>query len=215
MRKLGLACLVLVLSITGNAFAAGNGLTITVGVDASDWDETLLPCAGCIIIDGSGQINGNFTIADRDDGVQIGLRATDRTDGLGTPATGKKKGVYLAHTGFDGTTDDRAEWNYEWHVDLRNTSTTLADYDLTLTQTFAPKLPGLLNAGGPVDLLFRDVAPGIFDNVVLFQSSQNPLFFNDTFDADVEGTYNIKLTLAPISGGAPLIARIQVKVRHE
>jgi hypothetical protein len=129
------------------------------------------------------------------------------------PANGKNKGIYLASTGFDGATNNRAEWNYDWHLDLRGAGTTLKDYDLTLEQTFVPKLTFFsITAAGPVDLAFRDVIGGALDNVELYQNSWNPTFFNDIFDVDVEGTYNLKLTLAPNDGGPPLIARIKVIV---
>jgi hypothetical protein len=72
-----------------------------------------------------GQLNGNFTIVDSDNGAQIGLRASDRTDGLLPPATGKNKGTYLASTGFNGATNNRAEWNYDcgWATGLCGRST--------------------------------------------------------------------------------------------
>jgi hypothetical protein len=181
---------------------------------ASEWTSDTVPVLGVIIpVEGGGQLNGNFTIVDRDDSAQIGLRATDRTDGLLPPATGKNKGTYLASTGFDGATNNRAEWNYDWHLDLRGTGTSLKDYKLTLEQTFVPKLDitGVAVAG-PVDLAYRDVIGGALDNVILYQNSWNPTFFNDIFDVDVEGTYNLKLTLAPNDGGPPLIARIKVIV---
>jgi len=198
----------------GSAFAKGNGWVVTVGADASEWSSSTVADPGIIIpVGGGGQLNGEFTIVDRDDGVQIGLRATDRTDGL-LLATGKNKGIYEALTGFDGATT-RAEWNYDWHVDLRETGTTLADYNLALTQTFAPRLPVLSPTAGPVDLTFRDAVGSLLDNVILYQNSWNPVFFNDTFDVNAEGTYNLKLTLSPIAGGPPLIARIQVIVRNE
>jgi hypothetical protein len=167
-----------------------------------------------IPIGGAGQLNGNFTIVDSDNGAQIGLRASDRTDGLLPSATGKNKGTYLASTGFDGATNNRAEWNYDWHLDLRGTGTSLKDYKLTLEQTFVPKLniTGLAAVAGPIDLSFPDLLGNLLDNVLLYQNSWNPLFFNDIFDVDVEGTYNLKLTLAPNDGGPPLIARIKVIV---
>ncbi|TFH24871.1 MAG: hypothetical protein E4H03_02370 [Myxococcales bacterium] len=121
--------------------------------------------------------------------------------------------MYVAPTGFDGATNNRAEWNYDWHVDLRGTGTTLKDYKLTLTQTFAPKLGG---AAGPLDLTVP-VPPFLptTDDIELYQQSWNPTFFNDTFDVNAQGTYNIKLTLAPRDGGPPLIARIKVIVTDE
>lgn len=55
---------------------------ITVGADASIWDSNLEenPNAGIYPVGGSGQINGEFTIAERN-GVQIGLRIQERFEG--------------------------------------------------------------------------------------------------------------------------------------
>lgn len=54
---------------------------------------------------GSGIPNGEWVVASNQ-GVELGLRTTDRTDGLldvsGT--NGNRIGVYNASTGFDGTT---------------------------------------------------------------------------------------------------------------
>ena len=136
------------------------------------------------------------------------MRATNRVDGLLIP-TGKNKGTYAAPTGFDTGTVDRAEWNYDIHVDLRGTGTILGEYDLTLGQTFISKLSG---SAGPFDLTFPDIIPGVLDGALLYQLSFNPVFFNDTFDVLREGTYNLTLTLQPKGGGAPLIAHIQVVV---
>ncbi len=97
------------------------------------------------------------------------------------------------------------------HVDLRGTGTTLGDYDLTLSQTFISKLSG---SAGPFDLTFQDIIPGVLDGAVLYQLSFNPVFFNDTFDVDREGIYNLMLKLQPKGGGPPLIAHIKVVVSN-
>jgi len=190
------------------AFAQGIG-TVEVGADASEWSSaTVLSPPTIFPVGGSGQLNGEFTIVQRD-GVEIGLRATDRTDGLLT-ATGKRKGVYMASTGFDNPpTNTRAEWNYDIHIDLRGSGTALGDYDLTLIQTFVRKLGG---SAGPFDLTFSDAFPGLLAQATLYQQSFNPVFFNDTFDVNAEGTYNLVLTLKPKAGGPPLKAHIQVIV---
>ena len=198
--------------LPANSFGQAKGTQVIVGADASVWDSSVAPnpTTGIFPVGGSGQLNGQFVIVQRD-GIEIGLRATDRTDGLLT-ATGEKKGIYLAATGYDTGTIDRAEWNYDWHVDLRNTTTTLSDYDLTLHQTFSSKLNG---SAGPLDLTFPEIIPGVLDNAVLYQSSQNPVFFNDTFDVHAEDTYNLMLKLTPKAGGPPLIAQIQVIVQDD
>ncbi len=199
-------CLMLLYSITGTAFAQGRGPVVFVGVDASEWSSDTDDTPPLFPVGGGGQLNGEFTIVELD-GIEIGLRATDRVDGLLT-ATGVRKGVYMASTGFDTGTNDRAEWNYDIHVDLRDTGTVLSDYDLTLTQNFVPKLGG---SAGPLDLTFSEITD-MFAQAILYQQSFNPVFFNDTFDVFAEGTYNLNLTLQPKAGGPPLVALIQVIV---
>ena len=208
MKNLQLLAVVVIVFGSGLAHAAPK-TEISVGVNASIWDSAValdIP-NGIFPVRGSGQLNGEFTIAARD-GIEIGLRATDRVDGLLT-AAGTKKGTYAASTGFDTGTTNRAEWNYDIHVDLQGTGTTLGEYGLTLSQTFISKLSG---SAGPFDLTFPDIFPGLLDGAVLYQLSFNPLFFNDTFDVDREGTYNLMVKLQPKGGGSPLIAHIKVVV---
>lgn len=199
------------LSAFGQAMANGKGAEVIVGEMVTEWDSATVldPGNGIFPVGGAGQLNGEFTIAQRGM-VQIGLRATDRTDGL-LEASGTRKGEYHAATGYDTGTINRAEWNYDFHVDLRGSDTTLSDYDLTLTQTFTPKL---LGSAGPLDLTFPDITLGLLDNAVLYQNSFNPVFFNDVFDVFAEGTYNISLMLKPKNGGPPLIAHIKVVVSN-
>lgn len=201
-RSVALAVIGL-LVFAGSAVEAKPG-EISTG-EVSPWDSTV-PfdlVNGIFPIGGDGQVNGEFTIAERD-GIQIALRAQDRFVGPIPVQLRGNKGRYQAAAGF--STGNAATWNYDWHVDLRGTGTTIADYDLTLTQTFAPML---LGTAGPFDLTFG-LLPG---NAVLYQSSQNPTFFNDTFDPTKRGTYNLKLTLKPKRGGKPLSVQIQVTVR--
>lgn len=210
MGKLVGIALAISLSLMGTAIAQGKGTVVVVGENASEWSSLTPFIPGLTFpVGGSGQLNGEFTIVQRD-GIEIGLRATDRTDGLLT-ATGKKKGIYVASTGYDNPPDNtRAEWNYDIHVDLRGTGTELGDYHLTLTQTFVPKLFG---SAGPLDVTLPGIIPSVLvDTVTLYQQSWNPVFFSDTFDVNAEGTYNLKLTLKPKAGGPPLIAHIQVIV---
>ena len=138
MNKAILVVLAVSIGMMGNAFAQGPGTTVTVGADATQWFSDAANPPGYFPVGGAGQLNGEFVIVERG-GIQIGLRATDRKDGLLT-VSGKRKGVYMAFTGLDMGEAGRAEWNYDWHVDLRGTGTVLSDYDLTLTQTFSPKL---------------------------------------------------------------------------
>ena len=167
MKRLTVIALAGALGIILTGFAGGK-TRISVGVNASEWSSgTVLDAvAGIFPVGGSGQLNGEFTIAERD-GIQIGLRATDRKDGLLT-VSGRRKGRYEAPIGSEprGPSDPRlvAEWNYDWHVDLRGAAagTELGDFDLILNQTFAPSLFGFPN---PVDLTFGGFVP---NHTVLF-----------------------------------------------
>lgn len=186
---------------------------ISVGVDVSVWDSTVPvdAVAGIFPIGGNGQINGEFTVAERL-GIEIGLRAQKRFVGplAATPSMNRMVGIYEAVTGVSDTSG-RATWNYDWHVDLRNAlgvaaGTTLADYDLTLeTDMFASQFGFAV----PLDLTFG-VLPG---NTVLYQVSLNPVFGATGFDPTVEATFNLRLVLTPKTfNGPPLAASIQVNV---
>lgn len=184
---------------------------VTVGTDASEWDSETEADEenGIYPIGGGGQVNGEFTIAERN-GVQIGLRAQKRFVGT-IEASGDRVGVYESTTGFSSGT--RAVWNYDWHVDLRGAKgrlagKTLGDYDLTLETNIADELFG---ADIPMDLTF-----GSLENGVLYQGSWNPDFGNDTFDPTVEDTYTFRLILTPKTfRGAPLAVQIRVNVTEQ
>ena len=188
---------------------------VLIGVFASIWDSAvpLDPPGGIIPIGGSGQIDGEFTIAERN-GIQIGLRAQERFVGplMAVPNNNNKIGIYEATTGFSDTSF-RATWNYDWHIDLRNAhgvaaGTTLADYSVTLETDIATTT--LFFFPLPLDLTFGGFIPG---NAILYQSSQNPKFGNPPFDATAPGTYNFTLVLTPASfNGPPLKVSIQVNV---
>lgn len=125
----------------------------------------------------------------------------------------KKVGVYLAETGNDPTTtSERAVWNYDIHVDLRDAvgvakGRTLGDYDLFLDTNIASSL---FTFPVPLDLTFGGFIPA---DTVLYQQSLNPVFGNMEFDIDAEGTYELNLILIPKTfNGPPLIASIDVVV---
>ncbi|MEP4146658.1 MAG: hypothetical protein ABJL54_05510, partial [Halioglobus sp.] len=169
---------VLYIVIAGNAVAGKD--STEVGAHASEWDSNTTPGDGIFPVGGSGQLNGEFVIVERD-GIQMGLRATDRKDGLLDPVSrsGSKTGVYIACTGEDQGETSRAEWNYDLHLDLRDTDTTLADYRFTLTQTFADSLYGSTEA---LDLSFPEWMGGMLNTATLYQQSWNPNFGTETFD---------------------------------
>lgn len=66
----------------------------------------------------------------------------------------------------------------------------------------------------PIDLKFPPFfLPALFDDTVLYQSSQNPDFGNDEFEAEVADTYNFRLMLTPTTfNGPPITVTIQVVV---
>lgn len=176
---------------------------------------------------GDGIPNGEWVTAERQ-GVVIGLRATDRTDGLldVTGTNGDRVGVYEASTGFDTGTTDRAEWNYEWSVDLSDAignarGRALSDYRLVLEQDYTEQsLFGVLGSD-PVELPFGvENVDGVcsvdaFDPAYLCQQSYNPTFGNDDFEPAEEGTYNLRLVLTPETfNGPPLAVQIQVNVSN-
>ena len=216
MRKLLVITLALGMFSIGTVVAKGPASGpghVMVGVDASVWDSDLPPGPGLLPIGGGGQINGEFTIAERN-GIQIGIRAQKRFVGLleASPNNNGKVGIYEAAIGFSDP-QERATWNYDWHVDLRDAfgvavGTTLADYDLTLeTDISSTTLFGLPL---PLDLTFGGFIPG---TTVLYQSSQNPKFGNPPFNSLAPGTYNFTLVLTPKTfNGPPLKATMQVNV---
>jgi hypothetical protein len=215
--------LALLLATTGAAYGKGpvsGPGNVSVGVDASTWTSDLpqAPDEGLFPVGGSGQLNGEFTTAERY-GIQIGLRAQERFAGPleVTSSQNGKMGIYRSETGFSSGT--RATWNYDWHVDLRNAQgvaagTTLADYDLTLeTNMFS----SLFGSTVPADLTFGFSDPTfVAPNAVLFQNSFNPDFGNDEFDPQLEDTYHLSLVLTPESfNGPPLKVTIQVVVTDQ
>ena len=207
--------LVLTLASVGAATAAGTASgpgEVSVGVEVSVWDSGLAvdPPAGIFPIDGSGQINGEFTTAQRY-GIEIGLRAQKRFEGTlaATPDANGKVGIYEAPAGI-GELPDLATWNFDWHVNLRNAQgvaagKSLGDYDLTLETDMFASFFGFVV---PVDFTFGGLVPG---NAVLYQSSQNPAFGNVDFVPTISGTYNLRLVLTPKTfNGPPLAVSIQV-----
>lgn len=186
---------------------------VLIGVDASTWSSSEPTGDGLIPIGGSGQVNGQFTVARRH-GIEIGLRAQERFVGplMAVPNQNNKVGIYHAATGFSDA-QQRATWNYDWHVDLRDAygvaaGTSLGDYELTLETNIADST--LFGLPLPLDLTFGGFIP---DDTVLYQSSQNPKFGNPPFDAAAAGTYEFTLVLTPVSfRGPPLKSSITVEV---
>ena len=214
MRQLLGITLALCLGAMGAAWAKGpvsGPGRVDVGVDASTWESNVPVCTGCIPIGGAGQVNGEFTTVERN-GIQIGIRAQERFAGTLDAISNKngKVGIYTADTGFSDVLE-RATWNYDIHVDLRDArgvaaGTTLVDYDLSLVTDIATVLDE------PVSINLIS-AFGLPDGTVLWQTSQNPKFGNLPFAAEDEATYFFRLVLTPKTfNGPPLAVEIEVDV---
>lgn len=200
----------------GNAAKSLGKTTLDTTVAADDPDEMNY---------GDGIPNGEWITAETQ-GIELGLRATDRTDGLldVTGTNGNRVGVYEASTGFDTGTTDRAEWNYEWSVDLSGATgnaedKVLSDYRLALEQDFTEEsLFGVLGSDpvtlvGTVDGEFFAGCSDAVQTETLCQQSWNPVFGNGDFDPNAAETYNLRLVLTPETfNGPPLAVAIQVNV---
>ena len=177
--------------------------------EVTEWSSLTPEGPDAIPVGGMGQINGGFVTGERN-GIQIGIRASERFQGLLPSTSDKKVGVYLAET---GTSDGlgRATWNYDIHVDLRGAfgvakGKTLSDYTLTLDTDIGDTIFGL-----PVPLeLVEDFN---LDGIRLYQTSLNPKFGNAPFDSNAPGTYHFTLTLTPKTfNGAPIAVAMAVVV---
>lgn len=211
MRIIATTALAVALPLTLAAAPQGSGPgRVTVGTDVSEWSSDTPAGDGLIPIGGSGQVNGEFVVAERN-GIQVGLRAQQRHEGVLEATDAGRVGRYEATTGYS---DDqgRATWNYDWHVDLRDArgvaaGTTLEDYTLTLETDHVQDT--LFGAPTPLDLTFDGAVPG---DTVLYQSSQNPEFGDegptaaDDFDALAENTYHLRLVLTPATFNGPELA---------
>lgn len=184
---------------------------VTVGVDASEWSSDTPKVAPLYPVGGSGQLNGEFTLAERL-GIQIGLRAQERFVGpiSATANRNGKVGIYEADTGESST--GRAKWNFDLHIDLRGAKgvakgTDLSDYVATLETDIAT---GLFGFPVPLDLTFGGA---FFTDAVLLQQSWNPTFGNTEFDLSVPGTYRFRVVLTPKTFKNPsLSVEIEVNV---
>jgi hypothetical protein len=201
---------ILQLSASNNAGSIGK---VTLDANVSQWNV------------GSGQFNGEFVIAEGQ-GVELGLRAQKRGEGLlevsGT--NGNRVGVYQATTGVSSGTNN-ATWNYDFHVDLSKATGNakgkdLNDYELVLEQNYTTQnLFGVLGSD-PVQLPLNAEPVGVcvtstFTST-LCQQSWNPGFGNTDFDANAEGTYDLRLVLTPKTfNGQPLAVAVKVNVSNE
>lgn len=204
------------------AFASPLWADFTFG-DASVWDSTVAPSATLVPIQGSGQINGEFTL-DTYTGtmagisaIQVGLRAQERFTGPVLPRT---RNVYFADSGTSsGGPPPRATWNYDWHLDF-GTSFLETDLGMALDplnmRDFDVQLDFDTDPGAGTSFVTTDFNAlldsfSVGPDVRLFQSSQNIGFggLGGPLDPTVPGIYTFRLTVAQ---GAMTFARSQIHV---
>lgn len=127
-------------------------------------------------VNGSGPVGGHFTV-DRENGVELGLRASLRGIGPITPSGN----VYTAPVGV--TPQPRALWNFDFSWDpgsLLGTTTTL-----TISDNHGHSLPIL------VDLINDNASFG-----TARQNSENLIFFTGAgFNPLVPAIYSISMTM--------------------
>lgn len=162
----------------------------------SEWSSDTAAVPGIILpIGGSGQVNGNFVVAEgaTDTGtVQIGIRANRRFSPVPLTRSGND---YFIEPGESGP--GLPLWNYDLHVDLRDSGSTLSDYVVSLV-TDVPN-HGFADLQAVLDGPFGpDPSPEPdHGGVTLFQTSQNPGFFLSGIDPFAPGVYNFTLSLVP------------------
>ncbi|MEM8995833.1 MAG: hypothetical protein AAGF23_13685, partial [Acidobacteriota bacterium] len=201
--------------------------TVVAGGDASVWDsavpQPIDPSTATVFpIGGSGQVNGEFileTVDLGDSALQVGLRAQERFIGPVLPRAGT---AFFAESGSPNA-DGRATWNYEIHLDFGTSDDDTTVPGSSLESQLLRTLTALNMRDYTVEFLF-DTDPttasqftvtdlneflemgGVGPDVLLFQTSQNPDFGvfggGGAFDADLEGTYELRLRVSDPEGEA-------------
>src|SRR5688572_21310455 len=102
MRATLLIGLVAVFSVVGALGSqVGAGEKKRFADDVSEWSSSTAPAPDIIPVGGSGQVNGDFVVSERN-GVQVAIRASRRffqnIDPLDSLRE-KNEGIYLADTG--------------------------------------------------------------------------------------------------------------------
>ncbi|MEO1368613.1 MAG: DUF11 domain-containing protein, partial [Acidobacteriota bacterium] len=193
--------------------------------DASVWDsavpQPIDPGTATVFpIGGSGQVNGEFILDNVDLGdsaLQVGLRVQERFIGPVFPRAGT---AFFAESGSPNA-DGRATWNYEIHLDFGTSDADTTIVGSSLESQLLRTLTALNMRDYTVEFLF-DTDPtaatqftvtdlndaldvgGVGPDVVLFQTSQNPDFEvfggGGAFDADLEGSYELRLRVSDPDG---------------
>jgi hypothetical protein len=182
---------------------------VLIDVNASTWESGVPQGPGLIPIEGSGQVNGGFTLCVDDEvGVQIGIRAQLRYKGPihPVPDSKGKEGIYTVPLGADE--NGEALWNYDVHVDLRpDAQDPLGDYELIFDSDIWDGKDRACDMKLPIDL--AEYVPG---DTLLVQESWNPVFCNPDFDPTKKDTYEIDLELKEKkdSGKTKLKCKIEI-----
>ena len=159
-----------------SSFLSSHSGKVSIGIDVWESSYVCVEPDVCYPIGGSGQINGGFTMLEKN-GLQLGIHAQEHGIGPVTPTASAngKVSIYQVETGIDPTTatpNSRAWWNFDWHLDLCDGTGVFqgkmtSDFKLEL----AFKCIKGSNFGGHIDLLPPDLNPS-----VLIQDSWNLLF---------------------------------------
>jgi hypothetical protein len=190
MKQLFVTLAAMMLAVSSTEFVQA---ATVFSSDVSTWTSGSPAGAGLYPIGGAGQVNGNFVVT-TESGIEIGIRASHRfvqnVDPLGNTDDGTQ-GIYYAPIGTSPPPAGAATWNYDIHIDLRNATglaagTNISDYTVILTTDI---FGGILT---PIDI--TSLIPA---DAVLFQTSQNPIFGNPTFNAFAAKTYTFQLDLVP------------------
>ena len=197
-------------------------ITIPNSKFASIWDSSILPDSdiGIYPVGGSGQLNGEFIIDTYDGGnsaIEVGLRAQERFEGPNYVPIGNQYFVPV------GTSDEqgRAIWNYDWHLDFGTSylETKLGASLVPLNMTDYTVIFELdTDPSSATSFTQTDLNSFGANPVLLSQTSQNMKFAvfggGPTFDAEIPGIYDVKLTVSDVSGSLAS-SSIQVVVEDD
>ena len=196
------------------AFSAG------MAVAAPQFDQNVTPD----VIFGSGNINGSFTV-DRNNGVELGLRAKLRHDATGQPQNvfnSNGDGTYSFNPGVAPTqSSSTAEWSFEWSVNSDwdgSTGWNLNDLSYELGLDSDPSQGTSFITFDPINTITADHALGnnstgngdgtvdqllymlLIDSNNVAQNSWKPHWYISPFDPTVDGTYDFYLSASNENG---------------
>lgn len=171
----------------------------TIG-DASSWTSSLLldPANGIYPVGGSGQVNGQFSLANgpaNGGEYEIALRASLR--GLGT-LQGFDDGEIVHYYAPVGTSTVNnivgSKWNFDYSIDFRNTTDVLGSHTAILKLDIDPT----------IDTNYLDVNLASFfsSNAKLLQDSSNYIYLNGVipgvFNPNTSGIYDIRVEVSSV-----------------